>query len=212
MKVLLACECSGVVRRAFRARGHDAWSCDIKPSDDNSPFHIQGNVLPILSADWDILIAHPECRYLCNSGVLRLYRNGKKVNGRDEERWAKMQAAADFYVQFAKTRIPRVAIENSVMHGYAQAIVEPHVDGWAKQIIQPHEFGDDASKATLLRLKNLCPLRYTKLIEPRYVDGKPRWANQTDSGQNRLPPSEERSALRAQTYQVIADAMAEQWG
>jgi hypothetical protein len=207
MRVLVGCERSGVVREAFRKRGHDAWSCDLVAADDGSPYHYQRDLRDLLAQAeagfWDLFIAHPECRFLCNSGVLRLYLGGKKVNGPDEARWAAMREAAAFFKLCLDAKIPKVCVENPVMHGYAKTLIggiEP------SQSIQPFEFGDDASKRTCLWLKGLPLLVATDVLI------KERYANQTPSGQNKLGPSPERSALRAKTYQGPANAMAAQWG
>jgi hypothetical protein len=235
MRVLVACERSGVVREAFRQRGHDAWSCDLEPAQDGSLFHYQRDARAVIRDGWDLMIAHPECRYLCNSGVLRLYVGGKKVNGKDPKRWVHMECAAEFYSYLASAPIDRICIENSVMHGYAKVLTADSVRGWSTQIIQPNQFGDDASKATRIRLKNLPPLTKTKAVDPKYGcscgtkfdlnlgsygcpnclgEGQVRfvWGNQTPSGQNKLGPSPTRSAERAKTYSGIAAAMVEQWG
>lgn len=205
MRVLVACEFSGVVREAFRARGHDAWSCDLLPAEDDSEFHIKGDAIdaincgPKLAASafpWDLMIAHPPCTYLNSAG---LHWNGR---WRGHE---KTEAALAFVRALMAAPIARICIENPV--GCIGTRIRP-----ADQYIQPYEFGHDASKKTGLWLKNLPPLIPTKYVNPRWVGKKARWANQTDSGQNRLPPSANRWALRSITYQGIADAMAEQWG
>jgi hypothetical protein len=196
MKVLIACECSGVVRDAFRARGHDAWSCDLKAAGDASRFHVQGDVLGILDTAWDLVIAHPPCTYLSVSG---LHWN-KRRPGRSEE----TAAAVQFFMMFTRLRC-RWAIENPV--GCMSRLYRK-----PDQIIQPWMFGDDASKATCLWLNNLPPLLPVRMCFGRMVNGRERWGNQTDSGQNRLPPSPERAALRSITYPGIAAAMAGQWG
>lgn len=211
MRVLIACERSGVVREAFRRRGHDAWSCDLVPAEDNSKYHFQDDIRSVLhmtTTHWDMMIAFPDCTYLCNSGVLRLYKNGKKVNGRDEQRWINMRAGAVFFKELLKTDIPRVALENPTMHGHAARLIG-HAPA---QSIQPYQFGEDASKRTCLWLRNLPLLTPTKYIEPRIVDGRKLWANQTPSGQNKLGPSPTRGIERARTYRGIADGMAAQWG
>lgn len=195
MKVLIGCEISGIVRDAFLARGHDAFSCDMKYS--SHPKHITGDVLKILANGWDLLIAHPECRYLSSSG---LHWNGRR-SGRAE----KTEAALAFVRALMDAPIPRIAIENPIGCISTRICKQD-------QIIQPYQFGDDASKQTCLWLKNLPLLTPTRYIEPRIVKDKPRWANQTDSGQNKLGPSFSRSAERARTYPGIARAMAEQWG
>ena len=197
MRILIACEYSGRVRDAFRAAGHDAWSCDLLPCDADPAYHIQGDVVPLLGQGWDLMVAHPPCTYLCSSG---LHWN-KRVEGRQ----AKTEAALDFVRTLLSCPIPRVAIENPV-GCISTRIRKPD------QTIQPWQFGHDASKATCLWLKGLPLLRPTAIISPRMVDGKPRWANQTDSGQNRLGPSADRWKIRSETYSGIATAMAQQWG
>lgn len=193
---------SQIIQRAFEERGHNAWSCDFKPGRLNPSRHIQGNVHEILlRLPWapDIIILHPVCRYLSVSGQHWTGKPGQRTI-EDRER-----AVSDF---MACTKYgPRLCIENpiSIMSGR-----------WRKpdQIIQPHDFGDNASKATCFWLKNLPLLIPTKYFPPRIVNGKPRWGNQTDSGQNRLGPTkdtEDRRAARAETYPGPANAMAEQW-
>ena len=197
MKILVACEYSGRVRDAFRAAGHDAWSCDLLPCDADPAYHIQADVVPLLGQGWDLMVAHPPCTYLCSSW---LHWN-KRVEGRQ----AKTEAALDFVRTLLSCPIPRVAIENPV-GCISTRIRKPD------QTIQPWQFGHDASKATCLWLKGLPLLRPTAIISPRMVNGKPRWSNQTDSGQNRLGPSVDRWKIRSETYSGIATAMAQQWG
>ena len=217
MRVLVACEFSGMVRDAFRKRGHDAWSCDLLPTDDDSPYHHQGDVRNFLGpmlhrcnccprdsimihhelAPWDLMIAHPPCTYLCSSGL--------HWNKKDPTRQKKTEEALDFVRELLNAPIRQLALENPI-GCISTRIRKPD------QIIQPHWFGHDASKSTCLWLKNLPLLQGTKQIEPRLVNGRERWGNQTDSGQNRLGPSEHRGAIRSITYQGIAAAMAEQWG
>ena len=196
MKVLVACEVSGVVRDAFLAEGHEAISCDLLPTQAPGPHH-QGDVREILADGWDLMVAHPDCTYLCSSG---LHWN-RRVPGRE----AKTGEALAFVRLLLEAPIPHICVENPV--GCIGTVIRP-----ADQYIQPYEFGHDASKRTGLWLVNLPLLTPTRRIKPRWVDGKPRWANQTDSGQNRLGPSEDRWQLRARTYPGIARAMARQWG
>jgi hypothetical protein len=197
MKILIACETSGKVRNAFRAKGHDAWSCDILDSMDSSDFHIKGDAIEALhSSSWDMLIAHPPCTYLAVSGM-----HWTKRGYRDPQL---TEDALEFAWQFFKAPVKYICIENPV------SVISTRIRK-PDQIIQPWQFGHDASKKTCLWLKNLPLLTPTSLIEPRIVNGKRRWSNQTDSGQNRLGPSPERWKLRSETYQGIADAMAEQW-
>lgn len=197
MKILIACKYSGKVREAFRKLGHDAWSCDLLPADDGSPYHIQGDVLEVLDQGWDLMVAFPPCTYLCSSG---LHWN-KRRPGRAE----KTEDALALVRALMNAPIPRIAIENPV-GCISTRIRKP------SQYVQPHQFGDDASKKTGLWLKGLPLLKPTGHVPPRIVDGKKRWSNQTDSGQNKLAPSEDRWKKRSETYQGIADAMAEQWG
>ena len=197
MRVLVACEYSGKVREAFRSMGHDAWSCDLLPSDDGSEFHIQGDVTELLDDGWDLMVAFPPCTYLCSSGL--------HWNKRRPERAAKTEDALRFVQALMDAPIPRIAIENPV--GCISTRIRK-----ASQYIQPYQFGDDASKKTGLWLKGLPLLVPTRRVEPRIVNGKKRWGNQTDSGQNNLGPSEDRWKIRSETYSGIADAMATQWG
>lgn len=206
MRVIIGCEYSGRVRQAFRALGHDAWSCDLLPPEDNSEFHVQGDITELLDDDWDLGIFHPPCTYLSVSG-LHWNRRGVMVDGRPRAELT--EEALDFVRRLMSAPIPRIAIENPVSC-ISSRIRKPD------QIIQPWQFGEDASKATCLWLKNLPLLVPTKIIEGREVvhNGKTvrRWANQTDSGQNRLAPSEDRWKERSRTYAGIAAAWADQWG
>ena len=205
MKVLVACENSGVVREAFNAfSGVHAISCDILPCTDGRPdHHFQGDVCEILDEGWDLMIAHPSCQYLSVSGM-----HWTKRGLRDPKL---TEDALDFVRLLMAAPIPRIAIENPV--GVISTRIKP-----ASQYIQPFDFGDDASKKTGLWLKGLPNLTPTRRVAGRIVEwpkgsGKmvERWANQTDSGQNRLGPSEGRWAARARTYPGIASAMAKQW-
>ncbi len=200
----------------MRARGVDAWSCDILPSEDSSPHHYHADAIRIAYGQtWDCMIAHPECRFMTNSAALRLYINGRKINGPDPDRWARLGAAAAFFRALWNAPIEKIAIENPIMVGHVRRLfpIPP-----PSQTIQPYEFGDDASKATCLWLKGLPPLRPTtrkagRIVEYPAGSGRmvERWSNQTDGGQNRLGPSETRSADRARTYPGIAAAITDQW-
>ena len=195
MRVLVACESSGVVRDAFRARGHFAMSCDLLSAERPGPHH-QGDVRELLDQEWDLLIAHPPCTYLSVSGMHWTTRGLRDPKLTEE--------ALDFVRLFMDAPIKRIAIENPV------SIISSRIRK-PDQIIQPYQFGHDASKKTCLWLKNLPPLRPTSFVEPRVVNGRPRWDNQTDNGQNKLPPSKDRWRLRSKTYEGIALAMASQW-
>lgn len=219
MKVLIACERFGVIRDAFIKAGHDAWSCDLVDSMVPGP-HIRGDALSVVSWGWDLMIAHPDCTYLTCSAEWA-YGDGpyhQKVKPETlvgEARREARREALRFVESLATAPIPLIAIENPavgainrnldlVRHGFRT--------NFPTQVIQPHQFGHDASKATGLALKGLPDLVHTCHIAPRVVAGRPRWGNQTDSGQNRLSPGEGRAMERARTYQGWADAMASQWG
>ena len=196
MKVLIACEYSGTVRDAFRARGHDAMSCDLLPTDVPGP-HYQGDVQEILRDGWDLMIAHPPCTYLSVSGM-HWTRRGLRDPQLTEDALAFVRLLMD-------APIPRIAVENPVSI-ISTTIRRPD------QTVQPWMFGHDASKKTCLWLKGLPLLKPTQIMEPRIVNGRKRWGNQTDSGQNRLGPSPDRWKIRSATYAGIAAAMAAQWG
>ncbi len=195
MHILIACEYSGTVRDAFIRAGHDAMSCDLLPTDVPGP-HYQGDVFDIINNGWDMMIAHPPCTYLSVSGMHWTARGLRDPQLTED--------ALDFVTRLMAASIPRIAIENPISV-ISSRIRKPD------QIINPWQFGHDASKRTCLWLKNLPLLTPTAIVEPRIVNGKKRWANQTDSGQNRLPPSDDRWKIRSETYTGIAQAMAEQW-
>jgi site-specific DNA-cytosine methylase len=170
-------------------------SCDLLSAERPGPHH-QGDVRGLLDQEWDLLIAHPPCTYLSVSGMHWTTRGLRDPKLTED--------ALDLVRLFMDAPIERIAIENPVSV-ISSRIRKPD------QIIQPYQFGHDASKKTCLWLKNLPLLKPTQMVEPRIVNGKPRWANQTDSGQNKLPPSKDRWKLRSKTYEGIADAMAVQW-
>lgn len=228
MRILIACEHSGHVREAFRTRGHDAWSADLLPASDGSPHHFQEDCLLVISLGfmagepWDMLIAHPPCTYLTNSAAWAFYEpNFEKYpeGGYHQKlqpgtltgaarRAARAEALA-FALALWTSGVPRICIENPVGH------LSPHLG--KTQIVQPYQFGDDASKGTALWRRGLPELtidpaqrRAGRIVmhEGKLVE---RWSNQTDSGQNRLSPSEDRAHVRAITYPGIAKAMADQW-
>jgi len=187
-RVLVGCEFSGVVRRAFMSLGHDAWSCDVLPADDGGP-HFQCDVRDILGDGWDLAVFHPPCTHLAVSGARYFHR-----------KQAEQAEALDFVRLLLDAPIPRIALENPV------SIISTKIRK-PDQIIQPYMFGHPESKKTCLWLKNLPLLRPTELLR---VSG--RWENQTPSGQNRLGPSPDRWKIRSKTYLGIASAMASQWG
>ena len=192
MKVLVACEYSGIVREAFASKGHDAWSCDLLPTDQPSNKHIQGDVLEIINDNWDLIIAHPPCTHLSVSGAARWAE--KVADGRQ-------QAAIKFVEDIWNANCPFIAIENPV-----GALSTRSKLGKASQYIQPYEFGHAEQKKTGLWLKGL-----PKLIPTDVIDV----SNLPDNQRQRLhylPPSKDRWKIRSTTFQGIADAMADQWG
>lgn len=199
MRAIVACEESQTVLNELLLLGVDAYSCDILPTSGKHPDrHFQEDIFAVLEREekFDLMIAHPPCTYLSVSGI---HWNNR---GRG---WEKTEEALLFVRRLMEVNIPHIAIENPV------SIISSRIRK-PDQIIQPYEFGDDASKKTCLWLKKLPNLVPTEYIEPRIVNGKPRWSNQTDSGQNKLGPSETRAKQRSVTYQGIAKAIAYQWG
>jgi hypothetical protein len=194
VNILIACEFSGVVRSAFRARGHRAWSCDLLPAEDESPYHLQGDVRQWLNRKWDLLIAHPPCTYLTRSGWHWVNRpDSATLPLKGEPRRQAMFEAATFFRLLLAARIPQIAIENPRPITHAQL---PH----PTQVIQPWQFGHGEIKATCLWLKNLPPLSPTQVVEGR------------QSRVHKEPPHPDRWKRRSRTYEGIAAAMAEQWG
>lgn len=209
-RVLVACEYSGTVRRAFAALGHDAWSCDLLPSEDRSNKHYVGDARDLLNDGWDLLmVAHPPCTRLCNSGITWLSRapKGKTV----DQVWNELDAAADLFSTFWNAPIPRIAIENPIMHRHAKARIKGYRD--PAQTIAPWQFGDPLQKKVSLWLKGLPPLTPTKVVtlpEPAFCirktgarAGKPYryYFHQGRSGHE-----------RSRFFSGIAAAMADQWG
>lgn len=197
MRVLVACEFSGIVRRAFAARGHDAWSCDLLPAEDRSNRHIIGDARDFLDGGWDLLmVAHPPCTRLCNSGVRWLT---KAPPGRTEkEMWAELHQAAELFSAFWNAPIERIAVENPVMHGHAKRLIRNYRP--PAQSVQPYEYGHGESKRTCLWLKNLPKLVPTNVVEGRIARV------------HRMSPSPQRWRERSRFFSGIAEAMAEQWG
>lgn len=205
MKVLIGCETSGVMRRAFAAHGHEVWSCDLLPADDASSMHLQCDVRVALRLwHWDLFICHPTCRFLSSSG-LHWNRRGVIVDGRP--RAEHTEEAIAFAVEMAETpHADRTVMENPV-GCLSTRYREPD------QYFQPYQFGDNASKKTCLWLRGVTPIPIdsAKFYPPRIVNGKSRWGNQTDSGQNKLAPSADRWKQRSETYPGFAAAAAAHW-
>lgn len=188
MNILVACEFSGIVRDAFIAKGRHVLSCDLLPSEQPGP-HYQGDVRDLLKpGQWDLLIAHPPCTYLCNSGVRWLHT--------EPHRMAKMEEAAKFFKLLLEADIPHIAVENPIPHKYALAIIGQKYS----QIVQPYMFGHGETKATCLWLKNLPPLLPTEVVQGRL------------HRVHRLPSSPDRWKERSRTLKGLAEAMADQWG
>ena len=215
MKVLVACEFSGIVREAFAKRGHDAWSCDLLPTEIPGN-HIQGDVLEILDNGWDLMIAHPPCTYLAVSGAA-WFDSPKYPNRRKDQ-----QDAIEFFKKLVNAPVRMICIENPVC---IMSTV------WRKpdQIIQPYYFGDEAKKTTCLWLKGLPLLRYGEEVQMAFGETKPPQTNIVSEGDYYYPksggrrrpkwfaestylPKDERRKVRSVTFQGIAEAMAEQWG
>ena len=211
-KVLIGYSACPLTRTAFEAQGHDVWTCDLLPARDNSPKHLQGDIWQVaLNQPWDFAVLHPMCTYLTCSAAWAFgdgpyHQKVKPGTLVGEARRAARWEALDNFRKLLALPFP-VAIENPGTSFVSKAIRKP------SQIIQPHQFGDDASKATGFWLGEGVPLlQPTQHVAPRIVDGRPRWENQTDSGQNRLSPSANRWLERSATYPGIAAAMGAQWG
>lgn len=198
MRVLIACEFSGVVRSAFRAKGHDAWSCDLLPAEDGSEYHIQGDCLAVLGDGWDLIVAHPPCTYLCSMGI---WWNHKRP-----ERWPLTKAAVEFVRALWAAPVERMALENPIGHLGTN---------WRKsdQIINPWQFGNEANKPTCLWLRGLPKLVPTKIVDKGKFYTKKNgarmsaWSHIT-SGTRKT----ERARIASRTFPGIAQAMADQWG
>lgn len=225
MKILIGCETSGVVRRAFDALGHDVWSCDLLPSEDGSNRHIVGDIRDLLGDGWDLLaVMHPPCTRLCNSGVRWLNEPPKNPpsdatpteksdwptlsrDGRLQIMWRLLDEGAALFSDCWNAPIPRIAVENPVMHRHAKERIRNFEK--ATQTVQPWHFGERAFKATSFYLRGLPGLKSTNRLAPPKAgtDEHKRW-----SQVHRASPGPNRWRLRSKTYQGIADAMALQWG
>jgi site-specific DNA-cytosine methylase len=194
VKVLIACEQSGTVRRAFRAVGHEAYSCDLMPAEDQSLYHIQGDVLDVIDQDWDLVIAHPPCTYLSIAGARWLYPKGV----RSEDRYALLVEGAAFFNRILSSSCKKVCIENPRMLVEARALITRPYD----QTIQPWMFGDKMTKTTHLWLKGLLPLE--PMIYSMPHDTEVNWSKRKKGSHS--------GKARSVTFDGIAHAMALQWG
>jgi hypothetical protein len=212
MRVLVACEYSGTVRDAFIARGHDAMSCDLLPTDVKGP-HYQGDVFDVIDEGWDLMIAHPPCTYLTNAGVRHLHENVTSKNGvrakvYGNARMVEMRKAALFFHNLLHADIPKICVENPIPHKYAKVII-----GQYSQIIQPWQFGHKETKATCLWLRGLPELKPTNIVGP-----PPKSKDMTPEEKrswhriHMTAPSKDRWKIRSTTYKGIAEAFANQWG
>lgn len=215
MNVLVACEFSGVVREAFRAKGHKAYSCDILPADDNQQYHLECDVLDVLDGyngfKWDLMIAFPPCTYLTNAGVRHLYdnvtsKNGVRAKVYGKERMQEMVKAAYFFNMLFNAPIKKICVENPIPHGYAKQII-----GQYTQLIQPWQFGHKETKATCLWLKNLPKLVPTKIVGPPPKNMTPAEKREWHKV-HYASPGKDRWKKRSVTYSGIARAMADAWG
>lgn len=210
MRVLVACEFSGIVRDAFKALGHEAVSCDLLPGERPGK-HFQQDIRQLLAEDnkWDLMIAHPPCTYLCNSGVCHLYKSKKELN---IARWNSMLEAVEFFNFLLEQPIPRIVIENPIQHKYARERIKTKYT----QIIQPFQFGHPEMKTTCLWLKNLPKLQPTNIVKKvRIITNNGKFVGVVNGRQqslHRLPPSKDRWKERSRTFQGIADALAAQYG
>ena len=187
MKVLVACECSGIIREAFRVRGHDAWRCDLKPTEISSEYHIQDDVLNHLDEGWDLMIGHPVCAFICRIRARLNEKENKKID-------------TGLFMSLLNANIDKICVENPVPSSKANL---PKYT----QIIQPYQFGHDHSKKTCLWLKNLPKLKPTKVVDVTYITTKN--GHRYTKGWYMTPRN---STDRSRTFVGIAKAMAGQWG
>ena len=202
MNILIGCEESGVVRDGFRARGHNAWSCDLLPSSGSQSYHVQGDILDALEPGrGDMVIAFPPCTFLCNSGVRWLYNGDGSKN---HDRWYKMSDDAWLFKRITEYDCDKIVCENSIPHRYAMAIMGRKYD----QIVQPWMFGHPETKAICLWLKGVEPLEETNNVRERMMTLPKKQRNRV----HYMSPGKDRGLLRSKTLPGVADAMAEQWG
>lgn len=213
MKILIACEYSGVVRDAFLARGHDAMSCDLLPTDVPGP-HYEGDVFDVIDDGWDMMIAHPTCKYLTNSSSKHLYKmdgkgkslfdaEGNKIP--DNTRWARMRIGSLFFKELWEWDIEMIAVENPIMLGYAKELIGC---GDQDQIVQPWWFGHPEKKATCLWLKNLPPLVETHNVYNEMMRLPKKEAQKC----HMTSPGPDRWKSRSTTLTGVGAAMAARWG
>lgn len=215
MRILIACETSGVMRRAFAARGHDVWSCDLLPAEDGSNRHIRGDVRDILADGWDLMaVMHPPCTRLCRSGRRWMSGPGKWTPPKQLPRgrsWADLraefEAGVDLFTACWRAPIERVAIENPEMNDLAKDRMPADLP--APQIVQPFWFGEPAYKATGFYQRGLPPLVATDML-PEPERGSDEW--KAWSAVHRAPPGPDRWKIRSRTFRGVAEACAEQWG
>lgn len=217
LKVLIACEESQTVCKEFRKLGHEAYSCDLQEcSGGHTEWHIKCDVLEQLDKGWDLMIGHPPCTFIANSGVKHLYlQNFLPTKIRNSMRWEDLCKAKSFFNALKWSSIKYIALENPIPHKYAVKNSAPGIGfgscigiGKYDQIVQPWHFGHKEIKATCFWLKGLPKLRYTNIVgpPPKDKEEKKKWAKV-----HRMPPGPDRSKQRSKTYEGIAKAMAEQW-
>ena len=227
LRILIGCETSGVMRRAFAARGHDVWSCDVMPAEDGSNRHIRGDLRQHLAEGWDLLcVMHPPCTRLCNSGVRWLTEPPKNppgdataaeraawpVMGRDARlavMWRLLGEGADLFAACWAAPVARVAVENPVMHKHARALMPADLP--RPQIVQPWWFGEPYFKATGFYLRQLPPLRATNRLTPPRKATEPE-RHKAWSAIHRASPGPDRARFRSRTFAGVAEACADQWG
>jgi len=208
VRVLIGCETSGVMRRAFDAIGHDVWSCDLLPAEDGSNRHIRGDVRDHLNDGWDLLmVLHPPCTRLCNSGVRWLHTPppGRSL----DDMWRELDEGVALFSACWQAPVPRVAVENPIMHKHARERLPADLP--KPQIVQPWWFGERAFKATGFYLRGLPKLFATDQLTPPTAKGDPE-AHKAWSAIHRAPPGPDRWKFRSRTFEGIAHACAAQWG
>jgi len=205
-RVLIACEESQTLTKYFREAGIICFSCDLKPGKINADWHYKGSVFDIINFGWDLMIAHPPCTYLTVTANKWLKDQPKRESGKlvGEERRKAREEAIQFFMDLYNAPIPRIAIENPIMHKYAKSIIREN----QKQVVQPWMFGHTESKATCLWLKNLPPLVETNNVKEQFLKLPKKEAQRL----HYASPGPDRWKIRSTTFQGIADAMAEQWG